>query len=295
MCREFPKRPDWLIKRISNVEKIEETINILSSLSLNTVCEGAQCPNIGECYANGTATFMILGSECTRQCRFCVVSKGKPQHLNPDEPGNIGKASRTLGLKHVVVTSVTRDDLPDGGAEHFAKTVHEIRKHNPKATIELLIPDLQGNWDALKTIVEAKPDIINHNLETVPELYYQVRPEADYKRSLELLKKVKELDSEIHTKSGIMVGLGEMEIEIYDLMNDLRQVDCDVLTIGQYLQPTKDHLEVQKYVMPLKFELYRTIAVKKGFKYVASGSFVRSSYNASLGMEKIHEALQSPS
>lgn len=280
-------KPKWLKKRLSNVEKVEETALLMKTLSLNTVCAGANCPNIGECYANGTATFMILGSECTRRCKFCVVSKGKPEVLNVEEPTNVGKATKMMNLKHTVVTSVTRDDLSDGGAEHFAKTVAEIRKQNPNSTIELLIPDLCGNWEDLKTIVDSKPDIINHNIETVATLYDEVRPEADYKRSLALLKKVKEYDPEIYTKSGIMVGLGETAEEMVKTIVDLRTVDCDILTIGQYLQPSNQHLKVVEYVMEREFEIYGKYAKHKGFKFVASGTFVRSSYNAGEALNTI--------
>lgn len=285
------KKPEWLKKKIANIDKIEETVKLLRTLSLNTVCDGAECPNIGECYGNKTATFMILGSVCTRQCRFCAVTKGKPQKINPYEPASIGRACKELELKHIVVTSVTRDDIPDGGAEHFAQTVYEIKKQNPLSTLELLIPDLQGNWDALKVIIDSKPDIINHNLETISSLYDEVRPQADYKKSLELLKKVKEFDSSIYTKSGIMVGLGEKEEEIYKVMNDLRRVNCDILTIGQYLQPSKQHIEIKEYIHPSKFQKYQKAAEEQGFKYVASGPLVRSSYNASLGINKIKSAL----
>lgn len=280
-------KPEWLTKRINNTESIEETALLLRNLSLHTVCESAECPNMSECFGNKTATFMIMGDVCTRQCRFCAVTKGEPKKLDEQEPVNIGRASMELCLKHIVITSVTRDDIPDGGAEHFANTVLEIRKQNPMSTIELLIPDLQGKWDALRTIINAKPDILNHNLETVPSLYKEVRPHAQYFRSLELLGKVKELKPSIFTKSGIMVGLGETEEEIYQLMDDLREMDCDILTIGQYLRPSMEHIELKEYVHPDTFEEYREAALKKGFKYVASGPFVRSSYNASLGMDKV--------
>lgn len=281
------KRPDWLKKKISNVENIDETFNILKRLKLNTVCDSAMCPNIGECYGHKTATFMILGNVCTRVCRFCAVPKGRTEMIDVDEPRHIGEACKELGLKHVVVTSVTRDDLKDGGAQHFANVVYEIRKSNPHTTIELLIPDLKGNWDALKIIVDAKPDILNHNTETIKSLYSLVRPVAIYERSLELLKKVKEMDPNIYTKSGIMLGLGECESEVYELMDDLRNNDVDIMTMGQYLQPTSKHLEVKEYVHPDKFEHYRLIAEEKGFLYVASGPFVRSSYNAAIGIDKI--------
>lgn len=283
------KKPDWLKKKISNIENIDETVNLLRSLSLHTVCEGAECPNIGECFGRKTATFMIMGDVCTRRCKFCAVPKGSPQKIDSLEPQNIGKASKELDLKHIVVTSVTRDDLPDGGAAHFAETVYEIRRQNPKSTIELLIPDMQGNWEDLQVIVESQPDIINHNLETVPSLYKRVRPQANYLRSLQLLEKVKELDPTIYTKSGIMVGLGEKDEEIYVVMDDLLKHHCEILTIGQYLQPSNQHIELKEYIHPDQFETYKRIAEEKGFKFVASGPFVRSSYNAYLGMNKMME------
>jgi len=280
-------KPEWIKARISNMEQIEETMSILRGLSLNTVCEGAQCPNIGECFGKKTATFMIMGEVCTRRCRFCAVPKGEAQCLDLKEPANIGLACSKLGLKHVVVTSVTRDDIHDGGASHFAETVHEIKRQNPETTIELLIPDLKGDWEALKVITDSKPNILNHNLETVPLLYEEVRPQADYKRSLELLQKVKIFDSKIFTKSGIMLGLGEKEEDVLQVMDDLVSVDCDILTIGQYLQPSSSHIELKEYIHPDKFAEYERIGKEKGFKYVASGPLVRSSFNASIGMEKM--------
>jgi len=280
-------KPEWIKARISNMEQIEETMSILRGLSLNTVCEGAQCPNIGECFEKKTATFMIMGEVCTRRCRFCAVPKGEAQCLDLKEPANIGLACSKLGLKHVVVTSVTRDDIHDGGASHFAETVHEIKRQNPQTTIELLIPDLKGDWEALKVITDSKPNILNHNLETVPLLYEDVRPQADYKRSLELLQKVKSFDSKIFTKSGIMLGLGEKEEDVLQVMDDLVSVDCDILTIGQYLQPSSSHIELKEYIHPDKFAEYERIGKEKGFKYVASGPLVRSSFNASIGMEKM--------
>ncbi len=281
------KRPHWIKKRVSEIANIEETEKLLRSLGLHTVCEGAECPNIAECFGNKTATFMILGGVCTRQCRFCAVTKGAPEKIDGQEPANIGKASKEMNLKHIVVTSVTRDDMPDGGAEHFAKTVKEIRKHNPQSTIELLIPDLQGDWDDLKTIVNSKPDVLNHNLETVPSLYKEVRPQANYNLSLELLKKVKDFNPSIYSKSGIMLGLGEKEAEVYQVMDDLREVECDILTMGQYLRPTKEHISIKEYIHPDKFEEYKKVALQKGFKYVASGPLIRSSYNAGLAMDEM--------
>lgn len=281
------KKPEWLKKRITNVENIEETVELLRKLSLNTVCEGADCPNISECFGKNTATFMIMGEVCTRNCRFCAVDNGKPRKLDSKEPENIGKACRELGLKHIVITSVTRDDLEDSGAGHYAETVNQIRKLNPYATIELLIPDLKGDWESLEVILDAKPDILNHNMETVQRLYEEVRPEAVYERSLELLKKVKEYDNRIFTKSGIMLGLGEEESEVLQVMEDLRKIDCDILTIGQYLQPSEGHILLKEYIHPDKFKEYEKLGLEKGFKYVSSGPFVRSSFNASLGMEEV--------
>lgn len=281
------KKPSWLTKRVSETESINKTIELLRSLSLHTVCEEAECPNVSECFGNKTATFMILGDVCTRRCRFCAVKKGKPQKPDPEEPRNIAEACKKLGLKHVVITSVTRDDLSDGGAAHFALTIYEIRNINPNATIEVLIPDLSGNSEALKIIACAKPDILNHNLETVPRLYETVRPGADYRRSLWVLEKTKELEPAINTKSGLMAGLGEKEEELYSVMRDLRLIDCDILTIGQYLQPSDKHIQVAEYIEPGVFEKYKTIGLEMGFKYVASGSFVRSSYHAAEGMYRI--------
>lgn len=281
------KKPEWLKQRVTNMEQIQETVDLLEKLSLHTVCDSAGCPNLPECFGNKTATFMILGNVCTRRCGFCAVNKGAPDLVDLNEPSNVGKACKEMELKHIVITSVTRDDLSDGGGEHYANTVLEIKRQNPTTTIELLIPDLEGNWEALKTILDSKPDILNHNIETVAELYNEIRPIAKYRRSLDLLKKVKEIDPTIFTKSGIMVGLGEKDEQIYATMDDLREVDCDILTIGQYMQPSKDHVKIKEYIHPDKFEEYKRIAEDKGFKYVASGPFVRSSYNAALGIDKL--------
>ncbi|SET07730.1 lipoic acid synthetase [Natronincola peptidivorans] len=273
-------RPPWLRKKAPNQESLNAMEKMLKSLSLHTVCEGADCPNIGECFENQTATFMILGKTCTRNCRFCAVSKESPEKLDEKEPQNVAIAVEKLGLKHVVITSVTRDDLLDGGAGHFAKTINEIKNLNKGITIEVLIPDFAGNLQALKEIIKAKPEIINHNLETVPSLYQQVRPQADYQRSLSILKAVKDIDGSIVIKTGIMLGLGEKEEEIIRVMEDLIKINCDILTLGQYLQPTKEHIEVVEYIPPEKFDDYKERALNMGFKYVASGPFVRSSYNA---------------
>lgn len=276
----YVRKPEWLkVKLVRNHNSIEVE-NLLKDLELNTVCEHALCPNRGECFHKGTATFMILGRNCTRNCTFCNVTKSKPEPVNEKEPENLAKAVDRLGLKHVVVTSVTRDDLEDGGAGHFAKVIKEVKNLNKNVTIEVLIPDFQGNEKALKLVADEKPDIINHNVETVPDLYPGVRPRAIYQRSLKVLENVKKLDNSILTKSGIMLGLGETKQQVVSLMKDLRKVDCDIFTIGQYLQPSKKHHDVVEYVHPDVFEEYRKIGERLGFKYVASAPLVRSSYNA---------------
>lgn len=277
------KKPDWLKVRVSS-EELEKMQNFLHDMSLNTVCQSADCPNIGECFANKTATFMIMGNVCTRGCRFCAVEKGHPLPLDEDEPRRVAEATRKLGLRHVVVTCVTRDDIPDGGAQHFANTIYELHKI-PGLTVEVLVSDFLGNEESIRTVVRAKPDVINHNIETVPRLYPKVRPRADYQRSLNLLKKAKEMDDNIATKSGIMVGLGELEDEVIEVMQDLRDINCDMMTIGQYLKPTEKHLEVEEYVTPEQFEKYKEIGYQMGFKYIASGPLVRSSYHAGEGMD----------
>ncbi|TZE81477.1 lipoyl synthase [Calorimonas adulescens] len=279
------KKPDWLKVRVSS-EELEKMQVFLSNMSLNTVCQSADCPNIGECFAKRTATFMIMGNICTRGCRFCAVDKGHPLPLDEDEPRRVAEAARKLGLRHAVVTCVTRDDIPDGGAQHFAKTINELRKI-PSLTVEVLVSDFMGNEESIKTVVMARPDVINHNIETVPRLYSMVRPRADYQRSLNLLKRVKELDDNILTKSGIMVGLGELEDEVIEVMQDLRDIDCDMMTIGQYLRPSGKHIEVAEYITPEQFKRYREIGYQMGFKYIASGPLVRSSYHAGEGIEKI--------
>jgi len=273
-------KPDWLRIRYNGERNLEQVENILKRLSLNTVCEEAGCPNLGECFSRKTATFMILGNMCTRNCTFCKVTKGHTQPVDPEEPLKVAEAVKELGLKHVVITSVTRDDLPDGGASHYAEVIKKIRELNDSVVIEVLIPDFQGDDNALEKVVQAKPEIINHNIETVSRLYPTVRPLAVYNRSLRLLSKVKEMDKSIFTKSGIMVGLGEMELEVVQTMTDLRASDCDFLTIGQYLAPTSNHHPVVKYIHPDVFERYKNIAYKLGFRFVASAPLVRSSYHA---------------
>lgn len=276
------KKPEWLKVRISQ-EELRMMEKFLKDMSLNTVCQSARCPNMGECFAKKTATFMIMGNVCTRGCRFCAVEKGDPLPLDEDEPRRVARAARELGLKHVVVTCVTRDDIPDGGASHFARTVRELKKI-PGITVEVLVSDFMGKEESIETVVRAEPEVINHNVETVPRLYPKVRPQADYNRSLHLLKKVKEFNEHIYTKSGIMVGLGETEEEVIDVMKDLRRVNCDMMTIGQYLRPSKKHIEIAEYVTPDQFERYREIGYEMGFKYIASGPLVRSSYHASEAM-----------
>jgi len=282
------QKPEWLKIRVKTGQKYDYVENMLKRLSLNTVCEEAACPNRMECFERKTATFMILGSNCTRNCTFCNVTKCAPEPVDSMEPLHVAQGVKELGLKHVVITSVTRDDLEDGGAGHFADVINEIKKVDDKVVIEVLIPDFKGDEKALQKVVKAKPRIINHNVETVPRLYGEVRPMAVYKRSLEVLKNVKTMDKNIITKSGIMLGLGEKKDEVIDVMKDLREVGCDLLTIGQYLSPSKKHHPVIEYVHPDVFEEYKVIGEKLGFKFVASSPLVRSSYLA----DKAFEALK---
>jgi lipoyl synthase len=278
---EALKKPSWLKKRIPPVQEIEKVRAILGRRDLHTVCEEARCPNLGDCFSKGTATFLILGRVCTRNCGFCAVERGDPVPLGESEPETVARAVRELKLQYVVVTSVTRDDLRDGGASHFASVIRAIRAQNPGVKIEVLIPDLKGDRAGLAIILRERSDVLNHNVETVPRLYPQVRPQADYRRSLELLKSAKEAEPSILTKSGLMLGLGETHEEVLNLLADLREVGCDFLTIGQYLQPRSDRLPVVRYVPPEEFEDYRRIAQDMGFRGVASGPFVRSSFHAS--------------
>jgi len=275
-------KPAWLKKSLPRGGDYQRVRRLLSNAHLNTVCQEANCPNMFECFSKDTATFMILGSDCTRNCRFCnVTTAAAPLPVDTEEPMRVAKAALDLKLKYVVVTSVTRDDLEDGGADHFAKTIHAIKstlKDHPK--VEVLIPDFNGNKDALKKVVCANPDVLNHNIETVQSLYPAVRPEADYQRSLDLLKAVKTIDQPMPVKSGIMVGFGETLDELEQTMVDLFCHGCDIITIGQYLQPTHSHLKVTKYYSPEEFEALEKTARRIGFKKVAAGPFVRSSYNA---------------
>lgn len=275
-----PRFPAWMKRKLPSSLNIATTKAILKELGINTVCQSALCPNMGECFANKTATFMILGNVCTRHCRFCAVPSGAPEPVNIAEAEQVAEAAKQLGLSHVVITSVTRDDLPDGGAYLFASTIKAIRAKIPEAVIEVLTPDFQGNQGALEVVIAARPNIYNHNIETIPRLYGTVRPQADYRQSITLLEKVKKAEAGIFTKSGIMVGLGESREEVYRVLQDLSNVGCDIVTIGQYLQPSKHHLEVHEYVNPEVFEEYRSLALGMGFKYVASAPYVRSSFNA---------------
>lgn len=273
-------KPEWLRIRSQNSSQLKEVEVMLKRLNLNTVCHEAGCPNKAVCFNSKTATFIILGRLCTRNCSFCNIEKGKPMGaIDVDEPQHVAVAVKELGLKHAVITSVTRDDLEDGGATHFAQVIDKIRE-NCDATVEVLIPDFRGNWRALETVVNKRPEVINHNVETIPRLYSNVRPLADYKRSLNLLRKVKELDDRIFTKSGLMVGLGEKPSEIIKVFEDLRNVGCDFLTVGQYLSPSNKHYPIQEYVTPEQFEIYKGEALKKGFIHVECGPLVRSSYQA---------------
>jgi lipoic acid synthetase len=274
------KFPEWLKKRLPTQDKWMQVEDVLEDLNLNTVCQSAECPNQGECFANNTATFMIMGRNCSRNCRFCAVTSAKPEKLDPIEPQHVAEAVKRLGLKYVVITSVTRDDLEDGGVSHFIKTVEEIKKISDDIKIELLTPDFKGEVDILKMLAEANFEVFNHNVETIPRLYSSVRPEADYQQSLFVLKKMKDLNDQIYTKSGIMVGLGEKKEEVIEVMHDLRDKDVDILTIGQYLQPSSMHLKVKEFITPELFAEYKNIGESLGFRSVVSEPFARSSYHA---------------
>lgn len=275
-----PKPPSWLKVRLKTGENYLEIKDLMRSQTLHTVCEEAMCPNIYECWEARTATFLILGEICTRNCGFCAITTGRPTGLDLLEPKRVAQTTKNMGLKHVVITSVTRDDLPDGGAQIFVGCIEEIRKEVPGCGVEVLIPDLMGNWDALATIVAARPDIFNHNTESVPRMYSWVRPKAEYARTMELLRRVKEQDPTIVTKSGIMVGLGETREEIHQVMLDMRENGVDVMTVGQYLRPDQKHLPVEKYYTPEEFQEIKEEALELGFRHVESGPLVRSSYHA---------------
>lgn len=273
-------KPDWIRIKLTTGDNYQEIKSMMRSKTLHTVCEEARCPNIYECWANRTATFMILGDICTRACRFCAVNTGRPTELDLQEPDRVAEAAENMGLQHCVVTSVARDDLSDGGAMIFAETVKAVRKRLPLCSVEVLIPDFMGNWDALKVVMDAKPDILNHNIETVERMSNRVRAKAKYDRSLELLKRAKEMQPNIPTKSSIMLGVGEEWDEILQAMDDLRAVNCDIMTIGQYLQPSPKHLNVVKYYHPDEFAKLKEEGMKRGFSHVESGPLVRSSYHA---------------
>lgn len=277
----IPRRhPEWIRARAPTGPAVAETRAIVRTLGLHTVCEEAQCPNLGECWSHHTATVMLLGDTCTRNCQFCAVTHGRPLAVDPDEPGRVAEAVARLGLKHVVMTSVNRDDLPDGGAGHFAAAARAVHDRVPECTIEVLIPDLQGDLDALATIVASPISILNHNTETVPRLYKRVRPGAVYERSLAILAGAKRLAPGLRTKTGLMLGLGETREEVLSVLADVRAAGCDVLTLGQYLRPTPDELPVEHYVTPDEFAALGAEARALGFGYVESGPLVRSSYHA---------------
>ena len=273
-------RPEWLKARAPSGEGYREIRETMRDLNLHTVCEEAACPNIGECWNNRTATFMILGNVCTRSCGFCNVLTGKPTELDLHEPYRVAEAAKKMGLKHAVITSVNRDELEDGGASIFAETIREIRRQVPGCAVEVLTPDFKGDRDAIKTVIDAQPATFNHNIETVPRLYPAVRPQAKYDRSLEVLRVAKELNPEGLTKSGFMVGLGEVEEELLETMHDLREHHVDILTIGQYLRPSENHLPMSRYYTPKEFADLRKCGFELGFKHVESGPLVRSSYHA---------------
>ena len=291
-------KPEWLRVKAPQLPRVGSVKEILRDLELNTVCEEASCPNIGECFSVGTATFLIMGPACTRACPYCDIDfEKKPQALDPEEPVKLGEAVARLELNHVVITSVNRDDLPDGGAFQFVRCIEEVRKVSPHTTIEVLIPDLCGNWQALEIILQARPEVLNHNTETIPRLYKRVRPQGDYQRSLKLLERTRAISAKLrrcatapktYTKSGIMVGLGETDAEVRAVMQDLRNVDCDILTIGQYLQPSQKHLGVKEFVTPEQFANWQEFGEAIGFLQVVSSPLTRSSYHA----EQVRELMK---
>jgi lipoic acid synthetase len=277
---ESRRLPDWLKRPLPRGNENFYTANLIEDLKLETVCESAKCPNLPECWSKRTATFMVLGNVCTRPCGFCSVPRGKPEHVENDEPERLAEAAARLGLKHVVITSVTRDDLPDGGAQHFADCIAAVRRRSPKAAVEVLTPDFEGNLAAIDTVIAAKPEVFNHNLETVPRLHAKVRGKAEYRRSLDVLARVKQVDPGILTKAGLMLGIGETVEELFDVLADLRAIRCDVLTLGQYLAPTLKHIPVSRFVPPAEFDDIAAKARLLGFSTVVAGPYVRSSYHA---------------
>jgi lipoic acid synthetase len=274
------RRPDWLRVKAPANDRVNELRGLFRGKHLNTVCEEAMCPNLGECWGRGTATFLLMGDTCTRSCGFCKIKTGRPAPLDPDEPRRVGESVRAMGLRHAVLTSVNRDELPDGGAWIFAESLHWIHQLVPGCTVEVLIPDFKGDEAALRTVMDAQPEILNHNTETVPRLYRTVRPQAKYERSLMVLKRAKEMDPEALTKTGIMVGINETWDEILQVMDDLRAHDVDIMTIGQYLQPSRFHLPIERYYTPDEFERLKEEGLKRGFRWMESGPLVRSSYHA---------------
>jgi len=280
-----PNLPEWIRSKVPKHLKAEPLRRELDRIGIHTVCQSARCPNIGECFSRGTAAFMILGETCTRNCGFCAVKTGRGEPVDPYEPTKVASMVKKLNLRHAVVTSVTRDDLPDEGANQFAKTIKAIKLLNPNTTVEVLTPDFHARRDLIAIVVEAKPDVYNHNVETVPRLQKLVRPQGNYERSLRVLKIVKELAPTMLTKSGLMLGLGERMDEVVEVLKDLRAIGCDIVTIGQYLQPTRRHLPVARYVTPEEFAELERIGYELGFKYVFSGPFVRSSYLADIAFE----------
>jgi lipoic acid synthetase len=283
-------RPDWLRVRFLGGEKYQDLKRIMRTLDLHTVCESARCPNMGECWEHGTATFMILGDICTRACGFCAVPSGKPAGPpDEEEPLRVAEAVARMGLRYAVVTSVNRDDQPDGGAAIFARTIEEIRRRVPGCKVEVLIPDFRGNWEALGRVLAVRPDVLNHNTETVPRLYRQVRKGALYERSLELLRRAKQTHPDVPTKTGLMLGLGEERDEVLATMRDLAAQGTDILTLGQYLQPTREHLPIVRYVHPDEFAEYKVLGEAMGFKHVEAGPLVRSSYHAFDQAESAHK------
>lgn len=280
MTQQVQRKPEWLKKQLPDGKAMKEMRTRLRELNLHTICESALCPNIGECWGERTATLMIMGEICTRRCGFCDVTTGRPVPLDPNEPENVAKAIADMGIEHAVITTVTRDDLPDGGAAHFAQTIEAVHRLCPGTTVEALISDFDAREDLLSIVLKARPEVLAHNLETVERLHRKVRPRFRYERSLEVLAISRRLAPDIWTKSNIMVGLGETEDEVIQMMRDLRAVDCDFLTIGQYLRPSDMHLPVREFVRPETFQRYKEVAEELGFKYVFSGPFVRSSYQA---------------
>ncbi|MFH1913399.1 MAG: lipoyl synthase [Pseudomonadota bacterium] len=285
---EKPLRiPPWLRIKLPGNERFSSTAGLMDDLHLNTVCQSAKCPNKWECFSRNVATFLIMGCVCSRNCAFCNIAPGRLEPLEADEPARVAEGARRLDLKHVVITSVTRDDLPDGGAGHFAATIRAVREALPKCTVEVLIPDFQGDETALRTVLDARPDVLNHNLETVPALYPIIRPQADYRQSLMLLARSKKMAPSIPTKSGIMVGLGETDAQILPVLDDLAAIGCDIVTIGQYMRPSRQHPPVARYVEPAAFDAYADQGRARGIRHVFSAPLVRSSYNAAQFVEAV--------